>query len=235
MKRVVLVAVVGVALLTQTRAQAAWPPDEKAGAVDYKDPGNWPNDPGVARLWQYWSFVPDKIYNQVDARTRKLGTGAHYDRAWARTTGDPRVIIAVTDSGMEFSSLDLINRLFLNAGELPPPVGCPGADGMTHDVNGDGRFNVQDYTTATGHTLPSFDKVCDARITRDVNANGWLDAQDLIHAFSDGRDDDLDGYTDDISGWDFFHNDNDPEDDTQFGHGTGSSNDAVGEGNNGMG
>ena len=28
-------------------------------------------------------------------------------------------------------------------------------------------------------------------------------SQDLIHAFSDGKDDDLNGYADDISGWDY--------------------------------
>ena len=65
--------------------------------------------------------------------------------------------------------------------------------------------------------------VCDPRITEDFNKNGLLDAEDLIHAFSDGHDDDGNGYIDDISGWDFFHNDNDPSDDTRFGHGTGEA------------
>lgn len=229
-----LASLVVVSLLVAP-AHAGWPPDETAGPVDYKDSANWPNDPGYSGQWQYWSFTPDKIRNQVDSRTKTLGTGGHYDRAWARTTGDPRVIVAVTDSGIEWNSSDVINRFYLNPGELPPPVGCPGSDGMKHDVNGDGRFNVQDYTTATGHTIATFAMVCDSRITVDFNQNGVLDAQDLIHAFSDGKDDDLNGYADDISGWDFFHNDNDPQDDTQFGHGTGGSNDSVGEGNNGMG
>ncbi len=213
-------------------AHAAWPPDETAGAVDYKDPKNWPNDPGFPGLWQYHSFVPDNIFNNVDAVTKKLGTGIHYDRAWAKTTGDPRVIIAMTDSGMNFSEGDLTNRFYINKGELPMPMGCAGGTG--YDRNGDGRFNVQDYTTATGHDLPSFDKVCDTRIT-DFNKNGILDPLDLIKAFSDGKDDDGNGYTDDIAGWDFFENDNDPTDNTHFGHGTGSSKDSASEGNDGRG
>ena len=192
-----------------TPAHAAWPPDETAGPVDYKDPTNWPNDPGYAGLWQYWSFVPDKIVNQVDARTKRLGTGGHYDQAWAKTTGDPNVLIAVTDSGIEWSEPDVLNRFYLNQGELPPPIGCPGSDGIKYDVNGDGRFNVQDYTTATGHMLPAFSMLCDGRV-QDFNKNGVVDAQDLIHSFEDGKDDDGNGYVDDISGWDFFHNDNDP-------------------------
>src|SRR5207302_6910348 len=106
-----------------------------------------------------------------------------------------------------------------------------------HDANGDGIFNVQDYTTTTGHDLPVFTAVCDTRVKAkgDVNGNGLLDPQDLIATFSDGKDDDGNGYIDDISGWDFFHNDNDPADDTHFGHGTGSSRDGVAETNNGAG
>ncbi|HZS36479.1 MAG TPA: FG-GAP-like repeat-containing protein [Polyangia bacterium] len=216
-------------------AHAAWPPPTNDTGFDYSDPSNWPNDPGYSGDWQFWSFVPNVIKAQVDDATRRLGTGAHYDRAWAKTTGDPRVLIAYTDSGIEWSEGELVNKVFLNAGELKAPVGCPGADGVKFDVNGDGRFNVQDYTTVTGHALPDFAKVCDARITKDVNANGVLDAEDLINAFSDGKDDDGNGYIDDISGWDFFHNDNDPADDTHFGHGTGSSRDGAAETNNSMG
>src|SRR3954468_3680004 len=109
---IALLLLIAVSILTP--AHAAWPPDESAGTVDYKDPKNWPNDPGFAGLWQYWSFVPDAYFNQVDDVTKRLGTGGHYDRAWARTTGDPRVVIAVTDSGIEWSSGDLVNRMYLS-------------------------------------------------------------------------------------------------------------------------
>jgi hypothetical protein len=216
-------------------ARAAWPPDETAGPVDYKNPSNWPNDPEFAGLWQYHSFVPDRIFGQVDEVTKRLGTGAHYDRAWAKTTGDPNVIIAMTDSGIEWNNVHLLNRMFINKGELPVSE-CPAGTGANgHDRNGDGRFNVQDYTTATGHDLPEFTKVCDSRITTDHNKNGVLDAEDLIKTFSDGKDDDGNGYTDDISGWDFFQNDNNPADNTHFGHGTGASRDSAAEGNDGRG
>jgi hypothetical protein len=219
-------------LLVAGDARAAWPPPANDAGFDYSDPVNWPNDPDYASAWNYWSFVPSSLAAQVDDVTRRLGTGAHIDRAWARTTGDPRVLIAVTDSGIEWNDDEVVNRLFLNARELPAPA-CAGNPPGRYDANGDGRFNVQDYTTAVGHALPMFSMVCDARITRDVNRNGLLDPEDLIVAFSDGKDDDANGYVDDISGWDFFHNDNDPADDTSFGHGTRSIVDAVGEANNG--
>ena len=220
-------------LLVCVRADAAWPPPADDTGFDYTDPANWPNDPGYSGSWELWSFVPLRLQANVDDVSKRLGTGMHVDRAFSRTTGDPRVIVAVTDSGIEWSESELVNRLFLNAGELPPP-NC-GGNTTKYDLNGDGRFNVQDYTTVTGHALPAFTAVCDSRITKDVNANGILDPQDLIAAFSDGKDDDGNGYIDDISGWDFFHNDNDPEDDTGFGHGTGSSKDGMSEGNNMMG
>ena len=113
----------------------------------------------------------------------------HYDQAWAKTIGDRRVLIAVLDSGIEWSEPDLVNKMFLNPNELPIS-NCPAQMGASgHDVNGDGIFNVQDYTTAKGHELPKFTQVCDSRIIKDSNANGILDAQDLIATFSDGKDD----------------------------------------------
>src|SRR5262249_40906918 len=139
--------------------------------------------------WELWSFVPRNLQAQVDETSRRLGSGMHLDRAFAKTIGDPRVLVAVTDSGIEWSASELINQVFLNKGEIPIS-NCPAAAGASgHDRNGDGKFNVQDYTTVTGTTLPAFDKVCDSRITKDWNDNGVLDAQDLIKTFSDGKDD----------------------------------------------
>src|SRR3712207_45443 len=60
-----------------------------------------------------------------------------------------------------------------------------------------------------------------------------LDPQDVLIAFSDGDDDDGNGYADDIAGWDFLDDDNDPFDDVQYGHGSGEARDSAGEANNG--
>src|SRR2546429_874262 len=60
-----------------------------------------------------------------------------------------------------------------------------------------------------------------------------LDPEDLIIAFSDGTDGDNNGYVDDIAGWDFVDNDNDPYDDVHYGHGTGEARDSNAEANNG--
>ena len=65
--------VAALALTAQTTL-GAWPPDEKAGPVDYSAPQNWPRDPGFGGQWQSWSFAPSS-YTKLDARTSRLGLG----------------------------------------------------------------------------------------------------------------------------------------------------------------
>ena len=59
--------------------------------------------------------------------------------------------------------------------------------------------------------------------------------QDVLIAFRDGADDDGNGFVDDIVGWDFLDDDNDPFDDVQYGHGTGEAKDSIAEADNGGG
>src|SRR5439155_242330 len=78
---------------------------------------------------------------------------------------------------------------------------------------------------------PDYD--ADPRVT-DMNGNGVIDPEDLIMIFSDGVDDDHDGYVDNIAGWDFFEGDNDPFDEVDYGHGSGEARDSTAEANNGV-
>ena len=104
-------------------------------------------------------------------------------------------------------------QIHLNTGELPLPNATAhadlrprlGAGGLlehanAYDANGDGAFNVDDYAATRAS----------ASAGRPRTGPPALDAEDLIHAFSDGTDDDGNGFVDDIAGWDFFDNDNDP-------------------------
>ena len=142
-------------------------------------------------------------------------TGMDITGVWQRTTGRPDVVIAVLDSGIRWSQADLGRKVALNLGELPLPSGC-----ASYDCNGDGVVSVDDFQEA-----------CNA----DLNHNGFCDGEDLILFYSNGKDDDGNGYVDDIAGWDFFENDNDPFDDVNYGHGTGEASDEVAEANNGSG
>ena len=170
--------------------------------------------------WNLWSFVPEEWDENPGFREEEIamGTGLHADRAWQRTIGDRDVIIAVLDSGIKWDKSDLLGKHYLNKAELTNYKPAP-LEGSTDewDVNGDGVFNIFDYSAAD----PSFAE------ENDVNDNGVLDPGDLIALASDGVDDDGNGYIDDISGWDFMWNDNDPYDDTEYGHGTGEAMDSA--------
>jgi len=173
-----------------------------------------PDDPGFNGAWNLISYIPDAALETVREAELPLGSGIQADRAWQVTIGSPAVVIAVTDSGVFWNNHDLNNKLYLNRGELPLPEGS-----SVYDANGDGAFDIRDYAA-------------DSRVY-DNNGNGQVDPGDLIQLFSDGADDDANGYPDDISGWDFFRHDNDPFDDTGFHHGTSEALLAAAEGNNG--
>lgn len=231
----VALALVVAALLLPAAAQAAWPP---ATGADMKNPANWPNDPGYGGQWNMWSFVPDDWTKSKGFRPAEIamGTGMHSDEAWTKTTGDRRVIIAVLDSGIRWDSDDLVNKFYLNRKELPAPeAACHGPKFKAedpYDSNGDGIFNMADWSVQAATEVPKVS--CDSRL-KNLNGNDTLDPGDLIKTFSDGTDGDGNGYVDDISGWDVFRNDNDPYDDTLYGHGTGEARDSTAEGNNGRG
>ncbi len=164
------------------------------------------------------------------------------DSAWRTTTGRPDVVIAVHDSGIEWDNAGAMRNVrrttHLNLRELPRPRHTrraslePGQDCKrfrnANDANRDGVVNVVDFA-------------CDARVERDgarrvkrgqPRGNGvdeLLDPQDVLIAFSDRKDDDRNGFADDIVGWDFLDDDNDPYDDVQYGHGTGEAQDSAAE------
>lgn len=194
-------------------------------ALPVTDPPTVPND-----FHANWKLTSARTGNpEIDDNPQELFgvTGASVDLAWQVTTGRPDVVIAVLDSGIRWGENlpDLVNKFYLNRGELPVPEGSTNTVDPW-DRNQDGVFNVRDYL-ATG----SFAR--DSRVS-DQNGNGVIDPEDLIFLFSDGVDDDANGYTDDISGWDFFEDDNNALDEVRYGHGTGESTDAAAEANNGI-
>ncbi|MBI5495459.1 MAG: hypothetical protein HY904_10585 [Deltaproteobacteria bacterium] len=234
-----------------------WPRDlSDLTPAQTRDRAFWVSDGDFGGSWELWGFLPDDTSHPgenagalLDAPERTpctggsmtgctragqagLAAGQSADRAWMLSRGDPRVMVAVLDSGIRWHERALIDKAYLNARELAvcPPPGATAASPATFDVNHDGVFNVRDYDWAD----PAY---------ADVNGNGRLDPQDLIHGHnpanntpcSDDVDDDLNGYVDDISGWDFFWNDNDPSDDTDYGHGTGEAKDSVAQGHDDTG
>ena len=151
--------------------------------------------------------------------------GVRADTAWKYSTGDPGTAIAILDTGIRWQARELVEKIRLNRDELPLPQDGAAAC-AAYDCNGDDAFNVVDYAS-------------DPRVGQaagDQEADSILDGSDLIAAFSDGTDADSNGYVDDIAGWDFFDDDNDPFDASSCcsanGHGTGRAEEAAADTNN---
>jgi subtilase family protein len=133
--------------------------------------------------------------------------------AWKRfSAGSPKTVIAYVEGGInwqDFEPRELADKVFLNGGELPPPT-TPKHDGF---------LNAQDYS-----------------LTPDANGNGLVDPEDIIVRFSNGRDEDHNGYTDDISGWDFYDRQNDPATiDSTYDHANEQQKQAAAKTDNGIG
>src|SRR3954454_8332884 len=139
-------------------------------------------------------------------------SGLSANRVWRDyTTGDPSVVIGYVEAGINWHSdlaRDLANKVYLNAKELPPPT----------TPDNDPALSARDYSD-----------------TPDYNGNGYVDPEDIIKRFSNGRDDDHNGYVDDISGWDFYDNQNDPATtDSAYEHSDTQMSRAAAEANNGI-
>jgi hypothetical protein len=191
-------------------------------------------------------------------------SGSSVDLAWDIEKGDPSVVIAILDTGATWSNEDLRYKWNLNKGELinyapdwDPVSFAPIWDVqriMVKNGNGklvwvdkidihkiaDGIFNVKDYEYAVMSLNP--DKPAHIRLLAKYMAENdvsRLTPQDLIRVFSDGIDDDNNGFVDDICGWDFFEDDNDPEDVSSYSaaekHGNGQAEGAGAEQDNGTG
>ena len=182
-----------------------------------------PLDPHVQRMAAQNTLAGRNPLGQVP--------GVSADRAWKRSTGSPSVQVAILDTGIRWDKGSLRKKVALNRGELPLPR--EGASTCAqYDCNSDGAFNVVDYA---GDPRVSPDDGHDD----EPGADGHLDGSDLIVAFSDGADDDANGFVDDIAGWDFFDDDNNPYDASSYSaadnHGSGRAEEAAQETNEGAG
>ena len=95
---------------------------ERAGAGPF-------DDPGLPKQWHY---------NNDGSGTKWVeGSDINLFEAWEVTAGDPSVIVAVTDHGVEYDHPDLAGKMWVNESELN---GTPGVDddnnGYVDDIYG---------------------------------------------------------------------------------------------------
>jgi len=170
------------------------------------------NDPGYTsgNLWGMYG----------DTTTVVNAFGSQAGEAWAAgATGTSSTIVGVIDTGIDYTHPDLYLNVWLNQAEIPVALRA-----ALRDINSDGLITFRDLNDASNATYAS-----------DVNANGRIDAGDLLNSslWENGIDENSNGLFDDLIGWDFVNNDNDPFDDN--GHGTHVSGTIGGIGGNGVG
>jgi hypothetical protein len=208
-----------------------------------------PNDPEYDRAEEggeetcFEESVTDEQHYLYDfmprcARNAEDPTGAagmSVNAAWStHTTGTNDTLIAYVEGGINWHDgtiEELVDKVYINHGELPLPQGPDGivdGDATPYDRNDDGRFSASDYAEDPRVHDAHGDLV-------DPNGNGLLDPEDLVVRFSDGVDDDGNGFTDDVSGWDFYNDGNNPATpDTTYDHANHQMEQAAAETNNGI-
>jgi subtilisin family serine protease len=161
--------------------------------------------------------------------------GIQAPKAWDVTTGSTAVTIADIDTGIDYNHPDLYLNVWINQKEIP-------LSRMTNltDVDGDGRITFYDLNNSINQGP--------GKIT-DVNGDGRIDGADLLAPMikdGNGNDTGAGGWGDpnnvqdgdtahpnDIVGWNFVNNTNNPFDDN--GHGTHTAGILGAIGNNGIG
>ena len=156
-----------------------------------------PKDPDLGSLWGLSSN----------------GAGIKADKAWDVSKGSIKNVVGIIDSGIDYTHTDLYKNVFLNQGEIK---GLSWFSSLV-DVDNDKLITFWDLNDSQNW---SGSQNVALRLN-DWNGNGYIDAGDLLDnrsGWEDEIDFDKNGYIDDLIGWDFVDNDNDPMD--LNGHGT---------------
>ncbi len=197
-------------------------------------------------------LTPSAVYRVGPHAGSPMVAGFNAAGAWKLTRGQPQAVIAILDDGIYWGQRGLRKRIHLNTGELPYPELPGGTSCGTYECDaaagGHGEAGVVNVEDWAG----------DPRVSLSYPGRtgppGLITAQDLIHAFGDCQiaehevvacvpgqhfDNDGNGFANDIAGWNFFDNNNEPGDLSSYfaayHHGTGRADDAAEEGNDGEG
>ncbi len=95
------------------------------------------NDPQLDNQWHYINKGNTTIYSKI-----KADADVNCDEAWPYSAGDPRVVVAVVDGGVDYSHHDLSANMWVNTAEKNGQTGVDDdGNGFVDDIYG---FNFSD-------------------------------------------------------------------------------------------
>ena len=160
--------------------------------------------------------------------------GINAPAAWDVTTGASAVVVADIDTGIDYNHLELYQNIWINQAEIP----ATRLRNLT-DVFRDGYISMRDLNDPSNQGPGKItDQNGDGRITAaDLLAPTQLDAAGVdkgLGGWANGVSEDGDtAHVDDLVGWNFVNNTNDPLDDN--GHGTHTAGTIAERGNDAVG
>jgi subtilisin family serine protease len=187
-----------------------------------------PNDPLLSQQWNL---------SNTGQTGGTPGADINAEKAWSVITGSPNVVVAVMDTGIDYDSPDLYQNIWINQAEVPNSWYTRSSPSGGYDKL---VFKSQIQTATPGViTFRDLNNPVNAGLVWDNNGDGRIDAGDLLRPVSQGgwqsgstQDGDT-AHPDDLIGWNFVTNTNNPLDD--LGHGTNVAGILGATGNNGTG
>ncbi len=154
--------------------------------------------------------------------------GINAPGAWTVTSGSSQVIVADTDTGISYNSPDLLNNIWINQAEIPASVRTD----LT-DTNGDGLITFADLNATVngvavnqgaGKITATGGVVNGSSVLAPLSSGGWA---------SGSTQDGSTATPDDLIGWNFVSNTDNPID--QDSHGTFTAAEIAAVGNSAAG
>ncbi len=218
------------------------PSDPDYDRAEPDSPRYDPNAQVTSQRYDLFGFAPAgsplAIYKDGPLAGKPMISGFNAAGAWKRERGRSDVIVAILDTGIRWENKGLRTQVHLNTPELPLPQRVASTTAASYDANGDGVVNVDDYAAdprvkkaqPTGEDLINTFGHCQVKNGRPVGSTC---------AGTAAFDNDNNGFENDIAGWDFFNDTNNPVDRSSYfaarNHGTGRAEEAVERGNDGEG